>query len=96
MKVSGKTQIHIFWSKRTVSYVVLEVETVEGMKLIFPLWKTVTDVVFLCDSGMKQKHIFLSMSSVIYVAFEVEPVEQIKPIFLLWKIVTHVPFSYDS
>ena len=29
MKVSGKRQIHLFLSKRTVSYVVLEVETVE-------------------------------------------------------------------
>ena len=51
MKVSGKRQIHIFWSKRTVSYVVLEVETVEGEKLIFPIWKTVIDVVFFVTVG---------------------------------------------
>ena len=96
MKVSGKRQIHLFLSKRTVSYVVLEVKTVEEKELKFPLWKTIIDVVFLYDSGMKQKHIFLSMSSVIYVVFKVEPVEQIKLIFPLWKIVTYVAFSYDS
>ena len=86
MKVGGKRQIHIFLSKRTVSYVVLEVETVEEKKLKFPSWKTVIDVVFLYDSGMKQKNIFLSMSSVIYVVFKLEPVQQIKLIIPLWNI----------
>ena len=96
MNVSSRRQINIFWSKRAIIYVVLEVETAEEKKLIFLLLKTITDVVFLYENGMKQKQIFLSRRAVIYVVFEVEPVNQIKLTFPLWQTVIYVTFLHDS